>query len=100
MMYVFKLRGIDIVASCISTLSYIVLHSPRTYSGNRDLADIVLTDLGVDRNEPLFNGPGYRPDNNQPQAQLKELIWRYERMISVQILSKEEMERINKLNHV
>lgn len=94
MEFTFFLRGIHIRA--IVGNSYIKLYSPS--KTQKELAIILHEDLYIDRNHYPFIGDGFMPMNSSLREQLIELVNRY-RNTGSGLLSKEEMERINRLNH-
>ena len=63
------------------------------------VAEKLLKELGLSRDNHPFRGPGTMPENRDVAEQFRTLIERYESLYGIgAILSKEEIERINVLN--
>lgn len=97
MEFIFFLRGLHIRAMTMGT-HYIALNGIGNNLSHCELAKILHEELDIDRTKHPFIGTGFMPSNGLARTQLVELIDRY-RNTSRGVLTLEEMERINRLNH-
>ncbi len=97
MEFIFFLRGLHIRAMTLGT-HYLALNGIGNNLSHSELAKILHEELYIDRTKHPFIGTGFMPSNGFAREQLVELINRY-RNPSMGVLTLEEMERINRLNH-
>lgn len=98
MEFIFFLRGWYIRAVPKGT-SYLALSGIGNNLSHGQLSKILHEELYIDRTKHPFIGAGFMPSNGLAREQLIELINRYKNP-SMGVLTLEEMERINRLNHV